>query len=793
MRTFFVLFFVSSFLQSLVAQVLEVEVRNKGKETLPGATVQLRHYPDTNRQIAGVCDIDGLAQLSGVEPGNWLLRISYVGYQTRNEQIALKAGTKRLSFVLEEESLDLEEVTVTASRPLVRQEDDKTIIDPEPLASLSINTLEVLEKTPGLFVDQDGNIFLNSTTPAVVYINGREQRMGAQDIAAILRSLPPGNIQRIEVLRTPSSKFDAASSGGIVNVVLKKGVKIGRTGSANIGMNQGRYGNQNIGFNLNDSGEKGAYYLSGNASRRDLLEELNSVRYLTQDTTLNQGALSRQPGRQGFIGFGANYDLRPTLNISYDGRVNLNDSEVSSTNINRIQTLERVLLSENDNRIANASSFLSFQHDLGLNLKLDSTGSEWDTKLSYTYNTNENDQDYRTAYSLPLPFEIAGEGTNQQHRRFFLLQSDLTLTLPAAFKIETGFKSTFQSYGSSAEYFFLKSQSRVPDPLRTNAFDYRENLHAAYLQASKRLPAGFLLKTGVRMEYTLMDGRQRIPVDTNFLIRRADFFPYVYLSRKVVDIAKYELRAFLIYRRTINRPGYQNLNPYIRYIDQYLYETGNPALQPQFTENIEANISFDERPILAVGRNYTTDIFSNVVYQDAADSRVAVRTVDNVGRNTETYFRVIGAIPPGKKYFFVAGAQYNFNEYEGIYENQPLTFRRGSWRLFTFHQLKIAPQTKLNISGFMLLGGQQNFYELGRFGQLNAGLNQNFLNNKLILTINANDIFRTMRTRFTLAQGSIRSVGDRYSDTQRVGLNLRYQFGINKKARKEEGMPDFEG
>ena len=755
--------------------------------------MQIQHFPDTNRQIAGVCDLDGVAQLPGVEPGNWRLRISYVGYQTREEQIAVKAGTKRLSFILEEASLNLEEVTVTASRPLVRQEDDKTIIDPEPLASLSINTLEVLEKTPGLFVDQDGNIFLNSTTPAVVYINGREQRMGAQDIAAILRSLPPGNIQRIEVLRTPSSKFDAASSGGIVNVVLKKGVKIGRTGSVNFGMNQGRYGNQNIGFNLNDSGEKGAYYLSGNASRRDLLEELHSVRYLTSDTTLNQDALSRQPGQQGFLGFGANYDLRPTLNLSYDGRINLNSAEVSSTNLNRIQTLERVILSENDNRIANTSSFLSFQHDLGLNLKLDSTGSEWDTKLSYTYNTNENDQEYRTAYSLPRPFDIVGEGNNQQQRRFLLLQSDLTLSLPAAFKIETGLKGTFQSYSSAADYFFIKNQGLVPDPLRTNAFDYRENLYAAYFQASKRLPGGFLLKTGLRMEYTLMDGRQRVPVDTNFLIRRADFFPYAYLSRKVVSIAKYELRAFLIYRRTINRPGYQNLNPYIRYIDQYLYETGNPALQPQFTENIEANISFDERPILAVGRNYTTDIFSNVVYQDAADSRVAVRTVDNVGKNTETYFRVIGAIPPGKKYFFVVGAQYNFNEYEGIYENQPLTFRRGSWRLFTFQQLKLAPQTKLNLSGFMLLGGQQNFYELGRFGQLNLGLNQNLLNNKLILTLNANDIFRTMRTRFTLAQGSIRSVGDRYSDTQRVGLNLRYQFGINKKPKREEGMLDFEG
>ncbi|MBK6949284.1 MAG: TonB-dependent receptor plug domain-containing protein [Haliscomenobacter sp.] len=90
------------------------------------------------------------------------------------------------------------------------------------MANTSTNTLEILEKTPGLFVDQDGNIYLTSATPAVVYINGREQRMGAQDIAGILRSLPPDNIQRIEVLRTPSTKYDAASSGGIVNVVLKK-------------------------------------------------------------------------------------------------------------------------------------------------------------------------------------------------------------------------------------------------------------------------------------------------------------------------------------------------------------------------------------------------------------------------------------------------------------------------------------------------------------------------------------------------------------------------------------------
>src|SRR4028118_1092556 len=118
----------------------------------------------------------------------------------------------------------------------MRQEDDKTIVDPENLAASSTNAFEILEKTPGLFVDQDGNVYLSSTTPARIYINGREQRMSTADIATMLKSLPPNSIASIEILRTPSAKYDANGGGGIVNVVLKKGVRIGLTGSANVGL-----------------------------------------------------------------------------------------------------------------------------------------------------------------------------------------------------------------------------------------------------------------------------------------------------------------------------------------------------------------------------------------------------------------------------------------------------------------------------------------------------------------------------------------------------------------------------
>ena len=152
----------------------------------------------------------------------------------------------------------------------------------------------------------------------------------------------------------------------------------------------------------------------------------------------------------------------------------------------------------------------------------------------------------------------------------------------------------------------------------------------------------------------------------SFTIHRTDLFPYIYLSKNLMKIAGYDLRAYLVYRRTISRPVYEQLNPFPKYIDQYLSEIGNPSLRPQFTQNYEANISVDERPILAFGVNDTKDIFTNVIYQSDTRQSQAYRTYDNLGKNKEWYFRGLGALPPGGRYFFVLGAQYNHNFYHGL-------------------------------------------------------------------------------------------------------------------------------
>ena len=255
----------------------------------------------------------------------------------------------------------------------------------------------------------------------------------------------------------------------------------------------------------------------------------------------------------------------------------------------------------------------------------------------------------------------------------------------------------------------------------------------------------------------------------------------MYLSKKLISIAGFELRAFLVYRRSIRRPFYDQLNPFRRYVDEFLTETGNPALRPQFTNNYEFNISVNETPLLAVGVNDTKDIFTNVVYQPDSSRSQAYRTFDNLGKNKEWYLRGLGALPPGGKYFFVLGAQYNHNFYQGLYENKPLSFKKGTWTFFTFHTLKLDKKSTFTLSGFLRLKGQQQFYELSSFGQLNSSINRRFLKEKLTVTLSMNDIFRTNKNDFTIRQGSVDASGFREGDTRRFGINFRFNFGIRKK------------
>ena len=741
-------------------------------------TIQMIDSATMNHMVA---DSNGKASVL-LQPGKlYMLKTSAVGYQSDNRTIKFE-NLNSLNIQLKETNGQLKDVVVTSTKPLIRQEDDKSVVDPEPLAAASTNAYETMEKIPGIFIDQDGNIYLNGLSPAGIQINGRELRMSASDMATLLKSLPPSSIQKIELVRTPSAKYDASGGGGVVNIILKKGIKIGLNGSVNTGMNQGVYGNQFIGLTLNNTTDKYNSYLNTQYNQNDGYSIVNTDRFLSIDTVLKQTAKTLSPNKSAYIGFGLGRNWTDRFELNYDARIS-GQSFLNSTN--NASILEKISAKKNLSSIAslveNDGSNFNLNQSVRSKLKLDSLGGEWTIDISYNFIQSNTDQTYNNTF-IAGGLASKGSGNFTNDRDFLTYQTDYKKKR-FGITIEAGLKSSILSFRNNANYQKDLNGLIVKDPFRTSAYNFKEQINAGYLQGSKTWGA-VVLKVGTRVEQTIMQGNQKIPSDTSFSLNRTDAFPYVFLSRKLFKISGYELRGYLVYRKTISRPSYEFLNPFPRYIDPFLYESGNPSLRPQFTSNYEANISVDDKPIFAFGVNETKDIFTNVLYQSPTNNQVAYRTYDNLGKSRETYFRGIAVIPPGKAFFAVLGAQLNHNVYNGIYEQKPIVFDKATWTFFTFQSLKLDKLSTFTINGFWRTNGQQQFYELDNFGQLNSSLNRQFLNKKLTVTLSMNDIFFTNKNTFTLRQGSIYAVGFRENDTRRFGINIRYNFGIKPKEQK---------
>lgn len=790
--SFFIILFLNQQLQSQEKPII-LKIVNSKNEPVPFASINILTTSDTSQHWNKVADSLGKADFKLRKGTHYLVQVSSVNYQFFEKQIQITGDQKIFVFTLEPLPKTLNAVTITSSKPLMRQEDDKTVVDPENLVTMSTSGYEVLEKTPGLFIDQDGNIYISSMTPATVYINGRDMKMSAADMATLLKNLPPNAISKIEILRTPSAKYDASSSGGIVNVVLKRGIKIGKTGSINTGLQQGIYGNQFIGFNLNNNDGKKNSYINLNYSNRNSYENIITNRLFAVDSLLSQNASTIYPAHSYYAAYGIGDSLGQNWDVEFSGNVSYNNFNNRSSNESTIEKVSTSqMLADNLSRVKNYGNSLVFSNGVDAKMKVDTLGSEWDNTVFYSYAHNVSNQAFSTSYLFPAIPAAEGDGTGDNKRNFFYITSDLKLKTRNRFTFEAGIKSSLHQFKNNTNYFTGTGSGRTKDYQRTNTFHYTENINAGYIQGSQTFGKDAVIKFGTRLENTNMVGNQLIPYDTSFAIHRTDLFPYVYLSKNIMKIAGYDLRAYLVYRRTISRPSYDYLNPFPRYVDQYLYETGNPSLRPQFTKNYEANISIDERPIVAIGMNDTKDIFTNVIYQSDTSRSVAYRTYDNLGRNKEVYARVLGAIPPGKKYFFVVVVQYNHNFYQGQYENQPLSYKKGSWTFFTYQSLKLGKHSQFSIHGFMRLKGQQQFYELSPFGSLNASINKRFLKDKLTVTLSMIDIFFTNKNNFTIHQGSVDAYGNRQTDSRRAGLNIRYNFGIRKKEKEENKFPDMD-
>ena len=781
-RLSFILLFSSfSLISAAQQQALLIKVVDAKYNPVGFANISILNKIDSTKITKTVTDSIGITKVNLAAKNTYTILVSAIGYKKFSKDYLINDQSS-IAIKLIEDPTQLNEVVVKSTKALIRQEDDKSVVDPEALAASSTNAYETVEKVPGVFIDQDGNIYLNGLSPAGVQINGRDLKMSAADIAILLKSLPPNAIQKIELIRTPSAKYDASGGGGLVNIILMKGVKIGINGSVNTGFSQGVYGNQYLGFNLNNNNDKLSSYVNAQYGNNNGYTITNSDRILNIDSALRQEARAVSPNNYLNLGYGFGKTIKEKWELNYDGRMSQNKFDNTTNSQSYLHQISNNQNTGNLQSYVNNKGTNNFMNQsFRVKLKLDTVGGEWVNDVSFNFSKSSTDQNYSNLL-LSKNTSTGGDGDYGNDRNYFTYQSDIRKKLKGI-NIESGIKTSVLNFNNHSNYTKNIAGLVSADPFRTSSFHYTEQINAAYLQGSKTW-GPIILKVGSRLEQTIMQGHQFIPKDTTFSVNRTDAFPYVYLSRKILMIMNYELRGFLVYRKTISRPSYDYLNPFAKYIDPFLYEVGNPNLKPQFTSNYEANISVDDKPLFAYGVNETTDIFTNVVYQSPTNKQVSYRTYDNLGKSRETYFRIIGVIPPGKKFFAVLGTQYNRNNYNGFYEGKPIVFNRGTWSVFTFQSLKLDGLSTMTLNGFWRFKGQQQFYELSDFGTLNATINRQFLKKKLTITASYNDFLFTSNNHFEYHQGTQNATGYRESDSRRVGISLRYNFGIKPKENK---------
>jgi hypothetical protein len=671
----------------------------------------------------------------------------------------------------------------------MKEDGDKTIVDATVLSNSSTNAFEILEKTPGAIIDQDGNVYLNSTTPATIFLNGREMKMSSADLASLLKSLPANSVSKVEIMRSPSAKYDAASSGGILNIVLKKGVKIGSSGSVNMASFQGVYNTSTVGFTLSNGTNKFNSYLSYQYTNKKSYELLVSDRSFNTDSILvAQHSFTTYPSITNYISVGTDYALNDKLNIGVDVKLNFAKNEnITNNNIDISKYSNNAIIGNNNSNVFNNNNTFFCSNTLSSKYKIDSSGSEWTNSLDYSIFNYHNSQQYTNNTYLPAVSKIYGDGENDNDKKSFSFQSDLVLKLKKGYTVETGLKLSNNKSNNNAVYYKDSTgQNRQLDFYQTNKYAFRENINAAYIQVSKTI-LGFTIKPGLRFEATDISGNQIVPFDTNFSIKRNDVFPYVYLKHKLFKIYGQTLMANAIFRKSIKRPFYESLNPFPKFVDPFLYEVGNPALRPQFTTNYEFNVTFNDMPVASVGVNYTKDIFSNVIYQDNV-TKIAFRTFDNLGKNKEIYCRLVGGIPPGGKYFFYIGGLYNYNEYRGVFQNESFNYNRGSFTFFTFHEYKFTKSFTFNLQAFLRSKALQSFYELNNFGGMFVSMNKSILKKKANIILSVNDVLQTNRVSFQFNRNNQIIDGKRINDTRRLGITFRYNIGAKPKEEKKNGF-----
>jgi outer membrane receptor protein involved in Fe transport len=747
---------------------------------------------------------DGLFSFDKLSYGKYLIKVSVVGspiYQTDTLVLTANRAVINLADIkIKAGATNLKEVNISGQKAFVERKIDRTVINVDALISNAGTTaLDVLSKSPGVNVDQNGVISLKGKSGVAIFIDDKPTYLSGADLDNYLRSLPSSSLDQIELMTNPPAKYDAAGNGGVINIKTKKTKIAGFNGGINVSLNQGELSRSNNSFNFNYRKDKinvfGNLSYNLNNSFTDL--DLNR-KYKNDDGSaksyFNQNSYFRRHGNTFNLKTGLDYyaSEKTTWGIVLTGmnriskQVNNNTSNLSNASMQ----LDSVIRAENIDQIKyqNAGVNLNYRH------KFKQAGRELTFDADYLLYRNQTDQTYYNFSYLPsgaLKYQDILTGNLPSNIDIYTAKADYSHPLENKWKLDAGVKTAYTKTDNIADYFNTANGKTNADYEKSNHFLYEENINAVYLNMSRE-GKRFSLQAGLRYENTVSNGHQLgnlIKPDSSFKRTYNSLFPTLYFSYKLDTAGNNQLG--LNYGRRIDRPYYQDLNPFFSPLDKFTYYVGNPFLKPSFTQSIELSHTYKNKITTTFGYswvkdevNETIEILNGTYYSRPAN--VGKTRVANVSVNAEIDLTKWVKL---NSYMEFAKIVSKTDFYTGFLVTNGSYFRANPNL-----QFKISPtwNAEVNMSYQSKLSNVQ--FLLGSVHEFGAAV-QKKLSAKSTLKLTANDIFRDR-----IFNGVINNLAateanwKNKQDSRNFVLSYSYRFGkaFSSPAKHESSGADAE-
>jgi iron complex outermembrane receptor protein len=767
-------------------------VKDNNNIPLQSVTVSLLKAADSSLVKADITGKDGAFQIMLGSGGHFLLSYSIIGFENKYSLVFTIDSGKNFTapvIMLQPSSHKLQNVTVTAHKPMIEIKADKLVFNVESsINATGSNSLELLQKSPGVQVDNNDNISMKGKSGVKIYIDGKMAQLDTKSLADYLRSINSSDIESIEMISNPGAKYDASGNAGIINIKLKKNKKFGTNGDASIGYTQGitPKGNGSVSLNYRDKKINVFSNLSGSIGNYQ--NDLDIYR-IQSDSIYNQHTTMVNQRKNANIKAGVDYfiDSKNTIgflvnsNFSHDIFSSDGNTAISYQPTNQfVKTLNATNYIPGNSTNANFNVNYRYEDTSGKTIGFDgdyglfrSTGNSYQPNY-YT------DADNNLLYSI-----ITGNSTPTDIN-IYTAKLDLEQKL---WKGTFGYGAKFSYVKTSNVFDFYNYTNNIPvkDLTQSNSFVYTENVNAAYVSYNRTFTKKWSLQSGLRMEQTNSEGDLTNadgitqPDDT---VKRSylDLFPSAAISYNLNDKNTFGLT----YSRRIDRPNYQDLNPFENKLDQLTYQKGNAFLRPQYTDNIELSHTFDSKLITTIGYSHVKDYATQVT--DTTNGNATYVQQQNIATQKILSINIGSPLTIKKWWNGYANIWYNYQFVKGAYNNIVVNIQAPSYGAYMQNSFTLGKDYTAEVSGWVNGPGLDGTWQAKALGGVDMGIQKLLFKKKATIKLSATDVLHTV-TYYGSSNygGTSLNIRDRY-ENQTIRLNFSYRFGSSqiKAARQHK-------